>query len=259
MTNFKSYLLIALIAFAAPTEARTREEIKAKNQAKAEAADEAKHVREMLPVLLSNLKSKDELLNFMKNARVSVEAYKAIADDLAKRIPKGKALPKIALRSDQVFVSGEATGIQLVSFAPIKVKFRSRVWTPDPDKSVDQNYFALTRFFEKKSGGSALLELAIPSAFAYPVFDAMYMTFGMLAAQFNTMAFGYRYVQPMYYGGGYGGYTGYTSVTNYCAPGVSYYPTFGNYGSISAGCTPMAPQPYYYPQPQPFYPGTFAR
>jgi hypothetical protein len=91
------------------------------------------------------------------------EPMQAIREDLAKKT-KGATWPKFALKKNEVFADGKATGIQISSYSPVNVTFKGKLWAYDKELSPEKNYFSLVKLFSSAQSVS-LLSYLIPTAF----------------------------------------------------------------------------------------------
>lgn len=92
------------------------------------------------------------------------EALQNIYKDMQKRNAASVA-GQMALKDNQVFFKGKATGVRITSYSPLNVEYKGQVWSYDKSQAADTNYFHLISVLEGKQQ-HGVSSLWLPSAYA---------------------------------------------------------------------------------------------
>lgn len=107
-----------------------------------------------------------KLLAILKG--IPTHSINKIDEDLKK--DKVNKFPELSLSKDEFLFDGKKSGIHLVAVNPLKLKFKSYVWTYNSKYSFDENYFSLKKNIQdwtkqKKTKTNALVHLFVNSAY----------------------------------------------------------------------------------------------
>ena len=128
--------------------------------------------REKVKFAFEFMKSRKDVVNLMKASQVSDESVRFIEADLQKRANKKDVIPAMTIKNDEIFLDDKASGIVIVSYSPLRVKYQGRTWSARSNMTPDQNYKSFTRFIEKPQSFS-LLPLFVPGAHAFFGFNSL--------------------------------------------------------------------------------------
>lgn len=183
--------------------------------------------QDLVKYLIENVRTRDHVIALLNNAKVSVESMRVIESDLKKRIPAGVTLPKMILNGNQVYANGKPTGLQILSYSPVKLAFHGTEWRYNPEKLQDESYLSLIAFLEAKPHTVSLIDLLLPRAEALDMLTGV-LGGGLVGALAGTFLGGSQ------------------SDTLLATVGGA---AFG--GLLSYATTPQVPR--YYPMPMPYY------
>jgi hypothetical protein len=211
LENFCTVSLVYLVAFAVGFAPALSAEARPKTAPGVAAAEKEKG-QKLVKFVLEGIHSKDDVIGLLSHAGVSIEGLKVIDADLTKRMSSKVMLPKMSLAKDEVVVDGQATGLHVVSYEPMKLKYQDRTWSLNEKVSTDENYASMMKFLETRKS-AALLSLALPQANAF-FEDGMTgllsgSLMGAMGGALFGMAFGFNPLTSMLVGGAGGAIFGY--------------------------------------------------
>lgn len=182
--------------------------VEAKSPQAAGSSQDVEQGRTLARAIFSGIHGKQDVMHLLTNAGVSTEALRVIEKDLTQRLPTSAKLPKMTLTKDEIYLDGVASGIQIVTYAPLKIRFENRTWMLNENHTSEDNYLSLTKFLETKKTSSAALSLIFPPAraqfqngFTGLLSGAL---IGGLAGGLFGMAFGYSPLTSALVGAGIG-------------------------------------------------------
>lgn len=199
--------LALAVGFAPSLSIGASNPVTAENRAKSYAENE--EFREITKVIVESVRSAKDVVGTLETAGVSIESIRAIEADLQKRMPESSVLPKLQMTNDELIVDGKKTGIVVLSYSPLKVKFQGRIWSSKPSATGDDNYRSLVKFIEKPKTFS-WFSLIIPQAKAFwgtpdPLTGAMSGgVLGVFGGSLVAILMGGEPIKGAFYGAGIG-------------------------------------------------------